>query len=216
MNNIDEIIKYYRKELKNSSVAISYLKDTRKLTAETINYFKIGYAPSNPTCNIEYHDRIMLPIKNTLGEYVAFTGRTLSETNESKYKNSFESPDYQKGRILYGFSDSLSYIQETESVFLVEGQFDFLTLWQNGIKNVVAGSGTGFTPIHARLLSRYAQNVYLCFDADDAGKKATMKVQRLLQDTGLITSIGTFPAGEDPDSLVRKNGINAFLACFSK
>lgn len=212
-NNLLEIISYYRKELRNSSTAINYLK-SRSLTPETVNYFKIGYAPPQPQYNIEFHDRIMVPIANTLGEYVAFTGRIIIDSNEPKYKNSWESAEYQKGRILYGFADAFPYILETESVFLVEGQFDLFRLWQNGVKHVVAGSGTGFTPIHARLLSRYAKTVYLSFDGDNAGKDATPKVQRYLEEAGLVVVKGIIPNGLDPDEYIKLNGLDAFFACF--
>lgn len=208
-----EAISYYRCELKKSKDAIEYLK-SRKLTADIVNFFKLGYAPAQPRFDFNFAQRIMMPIKDTHGDYVAFTGRLIIDSSEPKYKNSIESADYQKGRILYGFSDAFPYILQSDSVFLVEGQFDLFRLWQNGVKHVVAGSGTGFTPIHARLLSRYASTVYLSFDGDTAGVKASTKVQRYLEDAGLVVVKGLIPNLMDPDEFILKFGLDAFFACF--
>lgn len=213
MTDLDNIISYYRRELKKSQFAIDYLRYDRQLTADTINFFKLGYAPPQPLYNVIYHDRIMIPVKDILGDYVAFTSRTLID-EPSKYMNSFETSEYQKGRILYGFSDAFPYIQESQTIFLVEGQFDLMTLWQNGVRNVVAGSGTGFTPIHARLLSRYAHTIYLAFDGDSAGKTASARVEKYLKETGLMVMKNILPDGHDPDSYVRLYGVGAFFTCF--
>ena len=215
MTEIDQAISYYRKELKNALHVIQYLKD-RGLTAQAVNEFKIGYAPENSTYNQMFRNRIMIPIQDMLGDYVAFIGRTLSN-NEPKYMNSWESAEYQKGRILFGFARAFNHIQNTDHVVLVEGQFDLITLWQYKVYNVVAGSGTGFTPIQARLLSRYATKVYLAFDSDQPGQKATVRTRGHLENAGFKKENiiqGQIPEGEDPDSYIRKYGIQEFKKLF--
>jgi len=216
MTEIEQAISYYRKELKNAPHVIQYLKD-RGLTAQTVNEFKIGYAPKNPTYNHLFRNRIMIPIQDTLGDYVAFVGRTLGD-EDAKYLNSWESAEYQKGRILFGFAKAFKHIQATERVILVEGQFDLMTLWQNKVYNVVAGSGTGFTPIQARLLSRYASKIYLAFDDDQAGQKAEIRTRKHLENAGFRSKdiiVGHLPDGEDPDSFVRKYGVHEFKKLFN-
>ncbi len=214
MNAIEQEISYYRQELKKSLEAIQYLKN-RGLTSKTVNEFKIGYAPTNTKYTYMCRSRIMIPIQDTYGDYVAFVGRTIIN-EDPKYWNSWESPEYQKGRILFGFAKAFKYIQKTDRAILVEGQFDLLTLWQNGIKNVVAGSGTGFTRVHARLLSRYAGIVYIIFDNDSAGQKGLLRTQRYLEEIGVNTIAIKLPKNEDPDSFVRKFGIQKFIALFKQ
>lgn len=212
MIEIEQAIAYYRNELKKASNAIQYIKD-RGITADIVNEFKIGYAPANPTYNQTFKNRIMIPIQDTLGDDVAFVGRTIVN-EDPKYKNSWESANYQKGRILFGFARAFPHIQKNNRVVLVEGQFDLLTLWQHGLKNVVAGSGTGFTAIHARLLSRYAAEVCIAYDCDIAGQKAMKKSSGLLKKAGLNVVEGKLPTDEDPDSFVRKYGIHEFIKLF--
>lgn len=204
-------INYYRQQLRDSPIAIEYLR-SRGITSETANYFEIGYAPHAPLFNALCEHRIVLPVKDTMGDYVAFVGRIIDkEDTRSKYWNSWESAEYQKGRILFGFADSFPQILAMSSVILVEGQFDFLTLWQNGIRNVVACSGTSFTPVHARLLARYADTVYVAFDADSAGEKGRLTAQTYLERLGVRVISVKLLDGEDPDSFIKKYGAQEFL-----
>lgn len=214
MSEILQALSYYRKELKKSEAAINYLKE-RGLTAQTVNEFKLGFAPAQPTCFQMFRNRIMCPVQDTQGEYVAFVGRTIVG-EEPKYKNSWESEVYQKGRILFGFVKAFSHILEKDEVILVEGQFDVFQLWQTGIKNVIAGSGTGFTPIQARLLSRYARKVFVVFDSDGAGEKAFVRVNTYLTNVGVEVVKGILPKGYDPDDYVKEFGAEKFLECINE
>lgn len=122
-----------------------------------------------------FEGRIIFPIKNHFGRTVAFTGRILpgkESDDRPKYLNSPETPIFIKSKILYGLHKSKQAIAAERSVFLVEGQMDFLMSWQTGIKNCAAVSGTGLTPQHLERLRRLADTVLLTFDNDEAGLKA--------------------------------------------
>jgi len=153
-----------------------------------------------------FRDRLMFPIFNISGKIVGFGGRTLNPKEEAKYMNSPETPIYQKGKILYGLSFSKDSIREEGKAIIVEGYMDFISLFQAGIKNLVATSGTAFTTDQARLLSRHAQEVFLLFDSDSAGQQAAVRSLDILFDQGFEVKIVSFPQGEDPDSYVKKSG----------
>jgi DNA primase len=156
-----------------------------------------------------FRKRITFPVFNLSGKIVGFGGRVLDDKDEPKYLNSPETPIYQKGRILYGLNLSKEEIRQKGSAILVEGYVDLITLYQAGIKNVVASSGTAFTSDQAHLLARYAEKVYLFFDADSAGQSATFRSVDLLFSEGLEVFVVTLSPGEDPDSYVRKFGNKA-------
>jgi DNA primase len=204
---VDEIISYYRQELKKSQLAIDYLK-SRGITAQTTNEFKIGYAPSFPRYDYIFRERIMIPVRNNDGEYIAFVGRTIVDSSP-KYLNTWETIEYQKSRILFGYFDALPYIKKEFSAILVEGQFDFLTLWQNGVRNIVASSGN-FTTAQARLLSRYTDKVYIILDNDTAGNTSATKAKRYLEDLNVKPVVIKLPDCKDPDEYIRAKGIDKF------
>ncbi len=156
-----------------------------------------------------FRNRITFPIFNLSGKIVGFGGRVLDDKDEPKYLNSPETPIYQKGKILYGLNLSKDEIRQKESAILVEGYVDLISLYQAGIKNVVASSGTAFTQTQARLLSRYAEKVYLFFDADTAGQSATFRSVDLLFSEGIEVFVVSLKQGEDPDSFLRKFGVEA-------
>ena len=125
-----------------------------------------------------FRGRIMFPIHNHFGKPVGFTGRVLPGADDrfGKYVNSPETPLFNKSRVLYGFWKSKKLVHEASKGLLVEGQMDFLQLWQNGIRNVVATSGTALTRDHLRALGRVANEVIVAFDKDEAGLKAAERV----------------------------------------
>ena len=155
--------------------------------------------------------RIIFPIFSPNGRVVAFAGRKLREDESGgKYINSPESIIYIKGRILYGLSHAKDDIRKLDKAIIVEGYMDLISLYQSGIKNVVAVSGTALTDDQAQLLSRYTKNVVLLFDADTAGIKASMRSIEILLRRDFDVKISTLPKGEDPDSYVTKLGKDAF------
>lgn len=155
--------------------------------------------------------RIIFPIFSPNGRVVAFAGRKLREDDTgAKYINSPESIIYVKGRILYGLSFAKDEIRKLDKAIIVEGYMDLISLYQAGIKNVVAVSGTALTDDQAQLLSRYTKNVVLLFDADTAGISASMRSIEILLRKDFDVKIATLPSGEDPDSFVNKYGKDEF------
>jgi DNA primase len=160
-----------------------------------------------------FRDRLMFPINNDLGEVVAFSGRVLDpKAPGGKYVNSPETPLFSKGNLLFGLHQSKRSIAKAGQAIVLEGQLDLITTFEAGIQNVVAPQGTALTARHAALLRRFADEVILFFDADAAGQKAAERALEVLFGAGLQVKIGEMPAGEDPDSLIRKSGIDAFRA----
>ena len=173
----------------------------------------------NPRSNIydRFRDRLIFPICNDIGEVIAFSGRILnSEAQGGKYVNSPETPLFSKGNILFGLYQSKRFIANARQAIVLEGQLDLITSFEAGIQNVVAPQGTALTERHAALLRRFAEEVILFFDADSAGQKAAERAMEVLFGAGLQVKIGELPAGEDPDSLIRKSGGDAFRARVEK
>lgn len=159
----------------------------------------------------KFSDRIIFPIFSPNGRVVAFAGRVLeAEQKAAKYLNSPESSIYIKGRVLYGLSHAKDEIRKQNKAIIVEGYMDLISLHQNGIKNVVAVSGTALTEEQVILLSRYTKNVVLLFDADAAGIKASMRSIEILLKKDMEIKIASVPAGEDPDSFINKFGKEKF------
>lgn len=182
---------------------------TKNLSASDLE--KAGLALQSETKGSyfdRFRQRLMFPIFNLSQKPIAFGGRTLKKGEMAKYINSPETPLYVKGNVLYGLNYSKDFIRQATpaSVFVVEGYFDFISLWQAGVKNVVASSGTAFTFQQARLLARFADEVYLFFDSDSAGQQAALRSVDALYDAGLEVKVITTPAGEDPDSVARQYG----------
>ncbi len=159
----------------------------------------------------KFRDRIIFPIFSTNGRVIGFGGRVLSaDTKMAKYLNSPESPVYQKRRSLYGLYHAKDEIRKYDRVILVEGYMDLISLYQNGIKNVVASSGTALTEEQAQLLSRFTRNLVVLFDADAAGQNAAMRSIEILLKHDFEIKILTLPNNEDPDSFINQKGKEEF------
>ena len=160
-----------------------------------------------------FRDRVMFPICNDVGEVIAFSGRILQKDAEAaKYINSPETPLFRKGNVLFGLHKTKRNLIDANSAIVCEGQLDLIALFEAGITNVVAPQGTAFTESQARVLKRFVNEVVLCFDADAAGKKAAERSLDALLQNDLIVRVAEMPAGEDPDSLIRKKGREEFEA----
>src|SRR5216117_3328346 len=158
-----------------------------------------------------FRGRIMFPICNDVGEVIGFSGRLLKdEEGAAKYLNSPETPLFRKGNVLFGLHKSKRAVIEANCAIVCEGQIDLIRLFEAGITNVVAPQGTAFTENQARVLKRFVNEVVLCFDADAAGQKAAERSLDALLQNDLIVRVAEIPAGEDPDSLVRREGKEAF------
>ncbi len=158
-----------------------------------------------------FRHRLMFPIRNDNGDVIAFSGRLLeADAKAAKYLNSPETPLFSKSRVLFGFDKAKRAISRASQAIVCEGQIDMLMVYEAGFQNVVASQGTAFTEHHAKMLKRQADEVILCFDSDNAGFKAAERSFQVLAPAGLIVKVAALPAGEDPDSLIRKQGPEAF------
>lgn len=230
---------FYQKELFHSdlgkSVGLAYFKE-RGILRKTIDQFQLGYAPTSGDkltssavgsgYNIEYlrklgltnssdrdffYNRVIFPIHNVTGKIVAFAGRQLTAQKKSpKYINSKESEVYHKSKVLYGLHLAKTAIRKQDTCILVEGYTDVISLFQSGIQNVVASSGTALTPDQIKLIKRYSPNILLLFDGDAAGIKAAMRGVNLILAQDMNVRLVTLPQGEDPDSYVNSIGASAF------
>ena len=162
-----------------------------------------------------FRNRLIFPIRNAKGHVIAFAGRVL-DGSLPKYINSPESPIYHKGSVLFGLDLALPAIRTEKSIIIVEGYFDHLALYRAGIRNVAATCGTALTTSHTGLIKRHADKVYTLFDSDDAGHKATIRSMELFLEQRLPAYVITLPPGDDPDSFLEKNTLEAFLTCQKK
>ncbi|MBC5816610.1 MAG: DNA primase [Candidatus Eremiobacteraeota bacterium] len=160
-----------------------------------------------------YRNRLMIPTFSTTGECIAFNGRALGEA-EQKYINTTTTPVYTKGRHLFALNLARRAAALDQTLIVVEGPLDCVALHQAGFENAVASLGTAFTEEQAREMRKYAENIYLCFDADAAGTSAANKAIDIavhaMEHAGSSVRIVNLPAGEDPDSFVRNRGAQAF------
>ena len=213
----------------------------RGLSVSTIKHFGLGAAPDSWDALINhlkskgytieemlaanvigksnrgsYYDRfrrrVMFPIINIRGNVVGFSGRAMpgEDKQGGKYVNTSDTPVYKKSNNLFGMNFAKNHC--AESIILVEGNMDVISLHQAGFKNAVAPLGTAFTEEQANLLARYTKEVLLTMDADEAGQKAIKRASEILEKTGLKTRVISIPDGKDPDEFIKKNGPDRFRA----
>jgi DNA primase len=225
---------FYHKELLNSPKVLNYLKK-RAVRTDTIEEFKLGFAPygsnflpkakkefkiqdliksglvkkANGGVKDTFFLRLLFPLFSSSGRIIGFGGRRLSKRGP-KYLNSPDTPIHKKGKNFYSLWHTKEEIRKLEKVILVEGYFDFLSLYQTGLKNVVACLGTSLTLDQAELISRYAKNVILFFDEDAAGQAATFRSLGMLLDKGINVKIAESGKGKDPDEIISKEGKENF------
>ena len=235
-------VEYYHRQLLTEQVSLSarqYLKH-RGVQPKTLRLFQLGYAKSGHRALVKaatdkgftiqqlvdsglvkdeergpqdrFWNRILFPIQNERGIPVGFGGRSLSEDHQPKYLNSPATVLYDKSNILYNLDKARQAIYKQQRVLLVEGYMDVLMLFQSGIENVVASSGTSLSENHARLLKRFAPEVIIIYDGDASGFQAAQRGLHRLLTEGLRVRIALLPSGEDPDSFVKQYGAAAFTA----
>ena len=159
-----------------------------------------------------FRDRLMFPIHNVRGEIVGFSGRVMAAGQDPrKYVNTGETVAFHKGELLFGLYKATSHIARAGmTVVICEGQLDVIACHEKAdVRNAVAGLGTAFTDDHASTLRKYAKRGILCYDADNAGIKASEKTFRKLSAAGMEVLMASLPQGEDPDSLIKHQGAEA-------
>ena len=216
----------------------------QKIREEVIREFRIGYAPGGwrslrdffqksgvalPLAEKagliirkdtgDYYDRfrgrVIFPIEDVQGNAIAFGGRVIGE-GDPKYLNSPESPVYVKGQNLYGLNRSRDDIRRKDSVIVVEGYFDFLSLWNAGIQNVAATLGTALTAQHTDLIKRYTKNVFTLFDPDQGGRGALERSLGLFLSKNVHAKVVILPPEHDPDTFARSRGREALEKILSE
>ena len=238
-----ETARYYHRMLfsPEGGQALSYLK-SRGLDLNTIRKFGIGYAPdgwenakqhllglgfeeelliqsgivvsSKGRTYDRFRNRVIFPIIKPRGLVVGFGGRVLDDSLP-KYLNSPESPVFHKSSTLFGLN-LIRAGSSLDHMIIAEGYMDVVTLHQFGFKNAVASLGTSLTQHQAKLIRRYTQQVYIAYDGDVAGQKATLRGLDILQDAGLRVKVILFPEGMDPDEVLRKYGAEFFKKLMDK
>jgi DNA primase len=169
----------------------------------------IAARPSGKGFYDRFRDRIIFPIFTLSKQVVGFGGRVLDDSLP-KYLNSPETPIFNKSRTLYGLYQTKEACREASTVFLVEGYFDLIALYQHGVKNVAATLGTSLTLNHIRILRGFVKKVILVFDSDDAGTKAAMRSASLFRQENVEAQVMLLPEGDDPDTFIFRSGAEAF------
>ena len=188
----------------------------KKYTDQVLEAAGLVVRAENPDGSESFYDRfrgrLMFPIRDELGRVIGFSGRVLeSNVKAAKYVNSPETLIFKKGRVLYALDKARHAILEKKTAILCEGQIDVIRCHISGIQSAVAAQGTALTDDHARLIKRYADEVVIVLDADKAGQDASLRSAEVLIGAGLSVSIAALPQGDDPDSLIRKQGAGALL-----
>ncbi|MDD4315575.1 MAG: DNA primase [Clostridia bacterium] len=177
-----------------------------------------GYDDDSGKAYDFFSGRVMVPIIDSFGNVIGFGGRVLKDTGFAKYKNTLANPVFDKSRSLFNINlfKKLKQSETVQSAILVEGYMDTISLYQAGIKNVVAPMGTSLTLDQCRMLKRYVDLVFVCFDGDSAGQAATMRSLELLKSSGLEVKVMELPDKMDPDDVIKKKGTEVFEALITK
>ncbi|MDR3071126.1 MAG: DNA primase [Endomicrobium sp.] len=226
----------YLCESSNAKKAREYLKK-RGITCETINKFKLGFAPRGQILRLalkkgyvasdllkagmitkterggffEYmSERIVFPIFDVQGRIVAFGGRVVTN-QEPKYLNTPETIIYSKSSNLYGLFQALPELRKRRKIIVLEGYVDVVVTQQFGISGTVSILGTAFTQNHAKLISRYSDSVTLLLDSDNAGRTATQRALEILVESGTESKVSVLPENVDADEYVNLHGKRKFL-----
>jgi DNA primase catalytic core len=231
---ITEAFNLYRDNLERSPEALTYLSE-RKISKETYIAYGLGYTFDYDglsrkmlekgfnqkyliSSGISYMDedkgrirdcfwqRILFPFFDKKGQVVGFSGRTVTDKQAAKYKNTGDTILFNKGHNIFGLFQARTAIQKVDKVYIVEGQFDVLSMAQIGVNNVVGGSGTAFTEDQRRMLHGITSNVVFIYDGDAAGINAAKKnIPPFVHDEFRVKCI-RLPEGKDPDEMVRLKG----------
>lgn len=219
---------------KSGKGALSYVKETRGLSDALITTYLLGFAPHQSFALTDYlmkkkgynrdelleagvsterggriydffQNRLIFPIQDARGNIIAFSGRGLTPEAMPKYINTKETPVYIKGDTVFGLFQAKESIKKEGKVILMEGEFDAISAFKEGITNAVAVKGTALTENQIRLLKRFAQKIVFCFDTDPAGTEAQRRSISLITKEGINASVVVPPEGKDPDELLKEN-----------
>lgn len=204
----------------NPDVFLNWARQNQFTGAELINCDLAGRKDdNNPRAGlfVRFRGRLMFPTHNDYGDIIAFSGRQLREDpNSGKYINSRETLLFKKSKTIFALDKARRAMSKDKFALLCEGQIDVIACHESGIESAIATMGTACTTDHARLLKRYTSDVILCFDADSAGIKAADKAFKILASDNLNVRMVHMPQGEDPDTLIKNIGAEAFRELIKK
>jgi len=232
---LDIAMAFFHIMLSKSDKPKKYFLSERGLSADTIKKFKLGYSPDswdslrNHLNKKGFKDeilvraglcaqgnngrgaydlfrgRVMFPVFDSQNRPIGFSARVLGEEKAAKYINTPQTDIYNKSLAIYGLAQAKESIRENDSVVIVEGNMDVLALYNAGYKNVVACSGTAFTELQLKQLSRLTKNILLCFDSDEAGINATLRAIEIAANTDVKLDVINLGGAKDPDELLKKD-----------
>ncbi|KTC65361.1 DNA primase (plasmid) [Legionella adelaidensis] len=238
---LERVSLLYQKTLKHAGAeAITYLKN-RQVSGEIARTYHLGYAPpgwqflenelktykqeliatgmlvpkENGSAYDRYRNRVMYPIHDRHGRIIGFGGRSIHPNDKPKYLNSPETIIFQKNRELYGLYQAIQQENPIDFILVVEGYMDVIALAQFGITNCVATLGTATSTYHIQLLSKHTKKLIFCFDGDKAGRSAAWRALESslpYLNSGIEINFIFLPEGQDPDSMIREEGKEKFLA----
>mgnify|MGYP004448812529 FL=1 len=228
---------FYKALREKKNPAYPYMRN-RGISDETLRSFGIGYADDEWTSLVDYmktqevspeklvevglasektgryydkfRGRVIFPIHNTAEKVIGFGGRILGD-GSPKYLNSSDSSAFKKGNNLYALNVTKDYVHKEDSIILVEGYMDVISLYQAGVRNVSASLGTALTENQAKLIKRYTSNVILSYDADNAGKTAALRGLDILYGEDISARVLVVNDGKDPDEFIKAQGREAYL-----
>ena len=203
--------------LKSWDALINHFREDNLFTDEDLLKSGLFKTKDGKSLYDTFRGRLMFPIFNEYNKVIGFGARKLFDDDviDGKYINSQETPVYHKSNVLYGLNFAKEAIRANDSVIIVEGYMDLISLYMNGIHNVVASSGTALTPEQVNLISRYTKDVILIFDSDSAGVKASKAGLQIVLEAGLNLNVVSLPEGQDPDSFIRTKGKDEFENCLN-
>jgi len=232
---LEQTVKFYQAQLRENKKALNYVIGQRKFSKPTILLWQLGYSPNTGTALVNYlskkgytekelkmvglvtkdrsnnlkdmfRGRLMIPLHDAQGNPIGFTARQLDEDNYGpKYINTPQTVLYDKGRHVYGLHLAKGAIREMQFAVITEGNLDVIASHQAGIKQVVATAGTAMTDKHLKIISNFATDIRLCFDADKAGVAATERAVSIASRLHLSLNIIDMVGGKDPDELIKKD-----------
>jgi DNA primase len=225
---------YILTELPVGKPALSYLTEKRKINSGIIDTFELGFAPSSGSALSDYlvkkkgyqnkdllmagvsferggrlvdffRGRIIFPLFDHRGNVTGFSARALNNEDQPKYINTKETAVYHKGSMFFGLNGAKEEIKLKQDAIIVEGEFDAISLFMEGIKNVVAIKGTALTENQVNLLARFTPKVTLCLDQDNAGIEATKRSLEVIEKKGLVAAMVVVSDAKDPDEAIKNN-----------
>ncbi|HSX16698.1 MAG TPA: DNA primase [Patescibacteria group bacterium] len=226
--------KFYQAQFKNSQRAVEYVSKKRKFSRDIVREWLLGYSPNTGTALIDFlrkknfsideikgaglsserysgigdmfRGRLMISLQDAQGRVIGFTARLLDDDPKApKYINTPQTLLYDKSRHVFGFHLAKEAIRKCKYVVVAEGNLDVISSHQAGVRQVVATAGTALTEQHLKTLSRFTNDIRLCFDADSAGLNATERAIPIANKVGVSLSIITIPSGKDPDELIKQD-----------